>query len=204
MDTRYIDLVVSYEEALNVPENERATAYFGDLSLYYIKSEEGTEVACGIKDKALELLGMTQKEFDEKPEFIYRAEIRKALESSLGKFRCINRCADNDYLFQKLSVSELHKVENVLQAYIEGKIDLDIPRDVNTNEINFDGDFNLIIKEPSYHEIGIEETVLRWYESLEDTGYMVDVVQYESYSSQELLQDDIEQNDDEMGGMNMG
>ena len=62
----------------------------------------------------------------------------------------------------------------------------------------------MIIKEPSYHEIGIEETVLRWYESLEDTGYMVDVVQYESYSSQELLQDDIEQNDDEMGGMNMG
>lgn len=193
MDTKYIDLVATYEEVLNVPQHEATTAYFGDLSLHYIKSEEAMEVARCIKDKALELLGMTQEEFDAKPEFIYRAEIRKAFKDSLGRFKCISECEDKNYLFQKLSVSELQTVENILQAYSEGKIDLDIPRDVDTNEINFDGEFNLIIDEQPYEEIGIEVIVLKWYESLEDTGYMVDVVQTESYSSHELSQENTEQ-----------
>lgn len=204
MDTKYIDLVATYEEVLKVPQHEATTAYFGDLSLHYIKSEEAMKVACGIKDKALELLGMTQEAFDAKPEFIYRAEIRKALIDSLGRFKCISECEDKNYLFQKLSVSELQTVENILQAYSEEKIDLDIPRDVDTNEINFDGEFNLIIDEQPYEEIGIEVTVLKWYESLEDTGYMVDVVKTESYSSHEQSQENTEQTSDEMGGMSMG
>ena len=204
MDTKYIDLVSTYEEVLKVPQHEATTAYFGDLSLHYIKSEEAMKVARGIKDKALELLGMTQEEFDAKPEFIYRAEIRKAFKDSLGRFKCISECEDKNYLFQKLSVSELQTVENILQAYSEGKIDLDIPRDVDTNEINFDGEFNLIIDEQPYEEIGIEVIVLKWYESLEDTGYMVDVVQTESYNSHELSQENTEQTTDEMGGMSMG
>lgn len=193
MDTKYIDLVATYEEVLNVPQHEATTAYFGDLSLHYIKSEEAMEVARCIKDKALELLGMTQEEFDAKPEFMCRGEIRKAFIDSLERFKCISECEDKNYLFQKLSVSELQTVENILQAYSEGKIDLDIPRDVDTNEINFDGEFNLIIDEQPYEEIGIEVTVLKWYESLEDTGYMVDVVQTESYNSHEQSQDEIEQ-----------
>lgn len=193
MDTKYIDLVATYEEVLKVPQHEATTAYFGDLSLHYIKSEEAMKVARGIKDKALELLGMTQEEFDAKPEFIYRGEIRKAFNDSLGRFRCINECSDKNYLFQKLSVSELQTVENILKAYSEGEIDLDIPRDADTEEINFDGDFNLVINEQTYKEIGIEVTVLKWYESLEDTGYMVDVVQAKSDASHELSQDDTEQ-----------
>ena len=193
MDTKYIDLVATYEEVLKVPQDEATTAYFGDLSLHYIKSEEAMKAARGIKDKTLELLGMTQEEFDAKPEFIYRAEIRKAFEDSLGKFKSISECEDKNYLFQKLSVSELNTVENILQAYNEGKIDLDIPRDANTNEINFDGKFNLIIDEQSYEEIGIEVTVLKWYESFEDTDYMVDTIQLESYSSHKQSQTEIEQ-----------
>lgn len=43
--------MVSYEEALNVPENERATAlYFGDLSLYYdLKKELKSPVVLKIR-----------------------------------------------------------------------------------------------------------------------------------------------------------
>lgn len=203
MDTKYIDLVASYEELLKVPQHEAATAYFGDLSLHYIKSKEAMDIACGIKHKALELLGMTQKEFDAKPEFVCRSKIKEALNECFERFQCISGCADKNYLFQKLSVSELHKVENVLQAYVEGKIDLYIPKNADTEEIDFDGDFDLIIKEASYDEIGMEVTVLKWYESLENTDYMVDVIQSESYSSHEILQDDIEQADDDMGGINM-
>lgn len=199
MDMRYIDLVASYEEVLEIPENEKATAYFGDLSMHYIKSEEEMEIAREIKHKSLEILEMTQTEFDAKPEFIYRSKIRDALKEGFEKFQRISECADKNYLFRNLSVPELHMVENILQAYKKGKINLDVSRDVDTHEINFDGEFNLIIEEPSYEEIGIEVTVLKWFESYEDTGYMIDVVQSKDYS----MQDEIEQTTDEMGGMTM-
>lgn len=195
---RYIDLVASYEEVLEVPGDERTTEYFGDLSLHYIKPGDAMEKAREIKHKALGIIRMTQEEFDAREEFSHRSIIKGAVIYSLQKFKCISECADKNYIFRNLSVPEIHTVENILQAYKDGKIDLDIPRDVDSSEIDFDGEFNLIINEPSYEEVGIEVTVLKWYESHEDTGYMVEVVQ-----SKNSLQDEIEQTADEMGGMCM-
>lgn len=199
MDTRYIDLVAVFENAMKIPPHERATEYFNDHDLYYIKSDKMMSKAVKLKEQMLDILDMTQEEFDKKPEFTYRSEIRKALTECLESYRNIYGCKDKRYLFESLSREELETVENILKAY-GGKIDLDIPRDAYTGEIDFEGEFKLIIEDESYEEVGIEVTVLKWYESLEDTSYMIDVVQSEDC----YLQDEMEQTADSMGGMSMG
>ncbi len=198
MDARYIDLVAIFENAMKIPPHQRTTEYFSDYDLYYIKSDKMMSKAVKLKEQMLDILDMTQEEFDKKSEFSYRSEIRKALTECLESYRNIYGCTDKRYLFESLSREELETVENILKAY-GGKIDLDIPRDAETEEIDFDGEFKLIIEDESYKEVGIEVTVLKWYESLEDTSYMIDVVQMEDC----YLQDEMEQTADEMGGISM-
>lgn len=200
MDTRFIDLVAAYENVLNIPENERVTRYYSKQSMNYIKSEKDFEIAYGIKEKALELLEMTQQEFENKTEFAYQSEMEKSLEDSFGKFKCISECADKNILFRSLNKQGLNMVEGILGAYSEGKIDLFIPRDSETEEVNFDDEFDLIVNEQTYTPIGIEETVLKWYEGFEDGGYMIETVEIKIYEISTTVIEEANM-DMTMGGM---
>lgn len=83
MDYRYIDLVVSFEEVMNIPANKRTTAYFGDLGVHYIKSEEAMDRARVLVKKGLELMGLTKREFEENNDYIYRSKIENVMIENL-------------------------------------------------------------------------------------------------------------------------
>ena len=89
------------------------------------------------------------------------------------KYRNLEKCSDFKYLKEHLTENNLSIIENILIAYTTNQIDLAIPRDEN-NEIVWDGDWDIIILDPSYERIGEEILVLKWYESFEDTGYLVE------------------------------
>lgn len=84
----------------------------------------------------------------------------------------IDRCSDKQYLYDNLTHFVLSWIEKILEFYNSGKIDLLIPR-FDNDEIDFDGEWKLIIKNKSYKANGNEVLVLKWYEGFEDTGYLV-------------------------------
>jgi hypothetical protein len=88
------------------------------------------------------------------------------------KYPKIDECSDKQYLYDNLTPDELLLIEEIIESYNQGKIDLLIPR-FDNNEIDFDGEWKLIINE-SYRTNGYEVLILKWYEGFEDTDYLVD------------------------------
>lgn len=85
----------------------------------------------------------------------------------------IMECADREILFQHLTVKALQDIESVLEAYNKGDIDYIEPRDEN-GEPDYSGDFELVIKNPEYEEIGVEMLVMKWVDDHESTDFLVE------------------------------
>ncbi len=94
-------------------------------------------------------------------------------EGKKNKYFNLSETADFEYLKNHLTNKELAILEGVITAYIENRIDINIVRDEN-QEIIWDKSFGLIVRDPAYKEIGIETVAIKWYESFEDTGYLID------------------------------
>lgn len=88
-------------------------------------------------------------------------------------FKYIDGCSDCRYLYASLTAEQLTIIENILTAYNSGKIDMITPEyDDNTGD--WYGEFELIINDETYIEVGSELLVIKWYEGIEDTGYFVE------------------------------
>lgn len=103
---------------------------------------------------------------------------------SVKEYPIIDGCADKEYLYSNLSNRELALIEGILSAYTQGRIDLHIDR-YDDGTVKFDGDHELVVNDSSYKSVGIEIPVIMWYESFEDTGYLVDVVR--DYGSKPIV-----------------
>ena len=90
------------------------------------------------------------------------------------KFPLISGCSDHEILFSKLREEKLLIIERILYAYENGKIDFEEPKN-DDGEYLFCGEAELIIIDKSYIPTGLETTVLRWYESHEDTDFIIEV-----------------------------
>lgn len=91
-------------------------------------------------------------------------------------FPNIEKTKDKKYLYDNLSEEQLKIIDDVLDSYWNGKIDLNIPR-FEDDTPDFCGEFELIINDKDYKETGYEITIIKWIEDFEDTGYLVDVME---------------------------
>jgi len=85
----------------------------------------------------------------------------------------LSSCDDFEYLKENLSEKALDELERIIDAYVQGKINIEIVRDEN-EEIRFEESFNLIVNDKEYEKSGFEALALKWYESFEDTGFFVE------------------------------
>lgn len=70
------DLVATYEELLDIPDEQRITDYFGDYGIHYFRYGVTEEQIRPVYDKALEAMEMTEEEFHgNHSAFVYRGEI---------------------------------------------------------------------------------------------------------------------------------
>lgn len=93
--------------------------------------------------------------------------------SNRYKYPNIESAADKEDLYECLTENVLVEIEKILEAYGNGKIDLFIPRD-EYDEIDWDRDMEVIIKDENYKQTGAELLILKWWEDHEDTGYMIE------------------------------
>lgn len=84
MSVRKIDLVATYEDFFNIPENERMTMYFGDYGIHVRKGDyQGFN--CDIFNQrfndALKCIGLNEQEYLNNQDFIYRGNIIKLFKT---------------------------------------------------------------------------------------------------------------------------
>lgn len=91
-------------------------------------------------------------------------------------FKYIDGCSDCRYLYASLTAEQLTIIENILTAYNSGKIAFIIPHYEN-GEPDYYGDFFVVSNDDNYKMNGFEVLILKWYEGIEDTVYMVDCFQ---------------------------
>ena len=139
------DLIATYEELMNIPHEQRVTAYFGDYGLHYFKYGVAETQIRPVYENALKAIEMSEKEFQEqKDQFLYRSEM-------IGRMR--------DCLLSH----ELHNGERVLFVATEpyaaaddfalrGGIILGINRDEKTCRIH--GEFFTMEDIPLHYVLG--------------------------------------------------
>lgn len=90
------------------------------------------------------------------------------------KFPLLYGCTDHELIFSKLREEKLLFIERILYAYENGQIDFEEPKN-DDGEYLFCGEAELICLDKKYKPTGLETTVLRWYESHEDTEFLIEV-----------------------------
>lgn len=70
---RIIDLIATYEELFNVPEEKKVTEYYGDYGIHVLKYKK--IISNELKKKALDAIGLTNEEFLNNNDFVYRGNI---------------------------------------------------------------------------------------------------------------------------------
>lgn len=90
------------------------------------------------------------------------------------KFPLLYGCTDHELIFTKLREEKLLFIERILYAYENGQIDFEEPKN-DDGEYLFCGEAELICLDKKYKPTGLETTVLRWYESHEDTEFLIEV-----------------------------
>ena len=94
----------------------------------------------------------------------------------MSKYPYIEGTADEEILYQHLSDYALQIINYILEAYASGKIDFIEPRYPN-GEYDFTGFSELVIKDPSYKEIGSEVLVMEWIEGHDSTEHLIECMQ---------------------------
>ena len=97
--------------------------------------------------------------------------------SNERKYPRIDETRDKQYLYDNLPEKQLCMIEDVLNAYGQGRIDIEIPRYEDDGTVDFCGEFEIIINDSSYVCNGFEIMIIKWIEDFEDTGYMVECLQ---------------------------
>lgn len=144
---------------------ERKTELLGSLVFW------ATEVINNDEDiiKTLHTgIGFSKKELEE-----FDVEIPDGCFGRIYPY--ISDCEDADYLFDHLSKNSLNFIESTLFNYSHDIISLVIPRDDN-DEIDFDGEWRVEVKDNNRESTEEELMVLKWVEGFEDTGYLVEVL----------------------------
>lgn len=72
-----------------------------------------------------------------------------------------------------MSNEKLKEIDDILEAYFRDKIDFVVPVFEN-GEVDFCGEFELIINDDAYEKTGNELLVMKWVEDYEDTGYLME------------------------------
>lgn len=94
-------------------------------------------------------------------------------DKGVERYPKLSNTRDGELIKSKLNNQGLRIIEDILEAYSKDKIDVEVVRDEN-DQIEFDKSGNLIVKDKSYEETGFESLVIKWYEDMEDTGYLVE------------------------------
>lgn len=88
-------------------------------------------------------------------------------------YKNIENCKDKQLLLNKLDTKSLDLIESILNAYNLSKIDFVEPRNED-GEPDYLGEFKLVINNDSYAKTGMELLVLKWYEDIVETEYLLD------------------------------
>lgn len=91
------------------------------------------------------------------------------------KLHYLPAAADFEYLQRNLSPEALCTIDDILAASADGKVALAFVRNED-DSIDFDAGMELKVVDPSYTPTELDYTVLKWWDSFEDTGYLCDVV----------------------------
>jgi len=87
-------------------------------------------------------------------------------------YKNIELCTDKKYLYENLNEESLKEINRILEAYWNKQIDIYVPgRETGEHDLS---NAELIIKDKEYVERGLELLVIKWVESWEDTGYLID------------------------------
>lgn len=84
----------------------------------------------------------------------------------------VENTRDFQTLRNKLNNKELLLIDTVLSSYVHGKIDMDLHENED-GSVDFEN-IDLLVKDSSYKKNGFELLILKWYESYEDTGYLIE------------------------------
>ena len=85
----------------------------------------------------------------------------------------ISKCADRERLFNELQLPQLEMIDYVLDSYFQGKIDFNDPYTIN-GDPDWEGEYELIINDSNYVQIGIELLVMKWVADRESTDYLIE------------------------------
>ena len=88
-------------------------------------------------------------------------------------YKNIENCKDKQLLLNKLDTKSLDLIDSILNAYNSSKIDFTEPRNED-GEPDYLGEFELVINDDSYAKTGMELLVLKWYEDIVETEYLLD------------------------------
>ena len=94
----------------------------------------------------------------------------------MSKYPHIEGTTDEEILYQHLSDYALQTINYILEAYASGKIDFIEPRTPD-GEPDFEGSYELVKNDSSYVETGCELLFMKWIESNEYTGYLIECMQ---------------------------
>ncbi len=94
------------------------------------------------------------------------------------ELRALEKCTDYYVLVSTLAVEDLKKINATLAGYIGRSYDLECveERTMTPDELMSvpDRTFEAVIKRKDYKPTGLEELVAKWFESIEDTSYLID------------------------------
>lgn len=73
---RTVNLIATYEELFDIPQEQRITHYFGDYGCYFLNSSVSEKNVKAIYDKALSIIEMKDSAYQKKDNlYIYRGEV---------------------------------------------------------------------------------------------------------------------------------
>ncbi len=147
---------------------ERKTQLLGNLIYWATEVINNDEEIVNMLHKSI---GFTKKELEE-----FDVDIPEGYFERHKSYPHIDECEDAWYFKNNLTPEGLDLLESILENHRNGNIELIVPRDF-MDDINFDGEWKVKVKDNSHEPTEAEVAVLKWYEGYEDTGYLTYVIQ---------------------------
>ncbi len=147
---------------------ERKNQLLGNLIFWATEAINNDEEIMNVLHKSV---GFTKEELEE-----FDVEIPEGYFDRTYPY--ISECVDADYCMKTLSQEGLDYLESVLSDYAHNKISLVVPRDDN-DEIDFDGEWDVEVKDNDRAPTETELWILKWYEGYEDIGNVCDEIECE-------------------------
>lgn len=219
MDNRVLNLIAAYEEELKIPEEKRTTRYSEELETNMIKDDKALEKAKLIRNDVLTLMGYTLDEFATNEKFADKEFVKASVQNAVRPIRIASESFEVVEIFGKpvLFTHERLRPMDIPDGMFKYDIRHDDYGQGNMVELknyvlsNYWA--SVICKEPiditqefNGRTYTVEDGLTMTGNDYNYTGEIMTIEQYKN-SYDELLNAHnqyIEQNTDEMGGMNMG